>query len=84
MPLNKNSRRKRKLKPVLLLKQKGACYWCGENMTVETVQPLSRRAATFEHITPTSLGGTDHQSNLVMACFACNQAHRPGLTVSAN
>lgn len=28
---------------------------------------------TIDHIVPLTLGGTNHLSNLVLACYACNQ-----------
>jgi len=31
-----------------------------------------KRVATAEHVIPLSKGGTDHLTNLVMACSACN------------
>ena len=37
------------------------CYWCGDPY-----------ANTRDHLTPTSRGGSDDTSNIVLACHSCN------------
>lgn len=56
-------------------RQKGLCYFCLSptflNMN-EKGELSNKRFATADHVIPSSKGGTDHLSNLVMACQACN------------
>jgi len=42
------------------------CAYCGK-----TLDPTSR-AGHIDHLVPTSLGGSDHISNRVLACGVCN------------
>ena len=56
--------RRKMLRQMLWGQQKGCCHYCGKY--------VSKRDATLEHVVPQSQGGTDDLSNLVMACFACN------------
>ena len=35
--------------------------------------PLTKRAATLDHVHPLARGGTNDQRNLVACCHACNQ-----------
>lgn len=42
------------------------CFYCKE--------PLTKRKSTLDHLTPSSRGGTNELSNLVIACALCNQA----------
>lgn len=48
----------------------GCCYYCG--LTVEQKEPPYPRAATLDHLKPIARGGTSRMSNLVLACFRCN------------
>ena len=41
------------------------CYWCEK--------PLTEVTACKDHLQPISRGGTDQISNVVPACFPCNQ-----------
>lgn len=50
--------------------QYGKCYYCG--LTVEQREPPHPRAATLDHLLPLSKGGKSAMSNLVLACFRCN------------
>jgi hypothetical protein len=47
------------------------CHWCG----CDTVLTPEQRAdqATIDHVIPEGKGGTNDESNVVSACFACNQ-----------
>lgn len=47
----------------LLIKQKGKCYWCGE----ELLSP------ELDHIIPKSWGGLLIENNAVLSCRSCNQ-----------
>jgi hypothetical protein len=49
---------------VKLLNQSNRCCWCGATLTLAT--------ATFEHRVPLSLGGTNDENNLALACAKCN------------
>jgi len=49
--------------------QRWRCCWCLCEMRGEQG---FKNSATIEHITPRSQGGTDHISNLAVACGRCN------------
>ena len=49
--------------------QRWRCCWCLCEMRGEQG---FKNSATIEHITPRSQGGTDHISNLAIACNRCN------------
>ena len=49
--------------------QRWRCCWCLCEMRGEQGY---KNSATIEHITPRSCGGTDHISNLAIACNRCN------------
>jgi len=49
-----------------LWNQRPVCAYCRRN--------LRRRTATVDHLVPRSAGGTDDDSNLVLACATCNLA----------
>lgn len=51
--------------------QNWRCCWCGVRCVAESNK---HNSATIEHVTPKSQGGTDHWSNLAMACNRCNHA----------
>ena len=44
----------------------GRCYYCGLG--------LSFRTMTVDHYIPRSAGGSDRLTNLVPACYACNNS----------
>lgn len=48
-----------------LLNQRGTCRHCGCRLTMAT--------ATWEHMVPLSVGGTNDESNLDLACRKCNE-----------
>jgi 5-methylcytosine-specific restriction endonuclease McrA len=58
----------------LWIAQDGKCHYCG----VDTIQRkddeiiYSPEVSTLDHIISQTDGGTDHLSNLVMACYGCN------------
>ena len=47
--------------------QNWRCCYCGVRMAAS-----GRRHATFEHITPRALGGSNRISNLAISCHDCN------------
>jgi 5-methylcytosine-specific restriction endonuclease McrA len=49
----------------LYAQQKGKCHYCGN--------PVPYHRITFDHIVRRRHGGTNHISNLVLACQPCNQ-----------
>jgi 5-methylcytosine-specific restriction endonuclease McrA len=55
--------------------QGGLCFYCKNPCFMgeaDQGQLSKKRMATAEHAIPSSKGGTDHLSNIVMACAACN------------
>lgn len=58
----------RKAKTRLLEKQESSCCWCGHYMSIEQ--------ATWEHIIPRGLGGSDEIGNLALAHAQCNHERR--------
>lgn len=48
-----------------LLAESPVCWYCG--------WPLSSGRATLDHLRPRSRGGSDDESNLVLACWPCNR-----------
>ena len=54
------------------------CHYCGRKNLVEEMPMDAPKAqlvglATIDHVKPRSKGGNDEYSNLVVACFPCNQ-----------
>lgn len=45
-----------------------ACYYCGFPAPIVRLE--------VDHVVPRALGGTDHGSNLIAACSACNSGKR--------
>lgn len=62
---------RRKLRIKLSEAQNHRCAYCTETMSLDYMQPTS---ATLEHVVPSSHGGSNHESNLVVACYSCNHA----------
>lgn len=53
----------------------GRCTWCGRPVQrVRVHRGLPTDAATLDHLTPRAHGGPLSPDNLVLACFACNNA----------
>lgn len=79
--LNRPARDRRALRRKLFKKQRGLCHWCGTEMSMEKVASGKRQRpdyATFEHVQPKSLGGSDSRSNIVLAHAKCNHARGNG------
>ncbi len=53
--------------------QNWRCCYCRLPVVFYFGQSTEQNAATFEHVTPKSKGGTDDYFNLVIACWLCNQ-----------
>lgn len=65
----------RRRKVEILWKRDGRCVFCNISTSLEKRETGSgRNMATIDHILPQSMGGTDHLSNMVIACKACNSA----------
>jgi 5-methylcytosine-specific restriction endonuclease McrA len=56
---------KRNKRPHLIAKYGMQCFWCGCELTRETL--------TIDHYIPLSKGGNNKIRNLRLACFSCNQ-----------
>lgn len=61
--------------------QNGLCCWCLEPMEIKMMTPeeWKRRSdfpmlATWEHLIPKALGGTDSRLNRVLAHQVCNKS----------
>ena len=59
-------------------RQAGTCALCGQLMMrnrfdAPHARVWAKRRATFDHIIPTSKGGTDHAYNLQLAHARCNK-----------
>ncbi len=57
----------------------GTCFYCGVALTPPDPRPGARPRhdqRTVDHRVPRARGGSDALSNLVFACFACNQRKR--------
>lgn len=65
------------------------CYYCGKAPLVEEVPIRASKAqlrllATLDHVVPKSKGGAEFdESNLVVACFPCNQRKADGIILGS-
>jgi 5-methylcytosine-specific restriction endonuclease McrA len=55
----------------LYVEQNGLCYYCKKSCELKA--KVAHDQFTIEHVTPRCLGGTFALSNLIGACYACNQ-----------
>ena len=59
--------KQKRAKKANLIREFGSrCWWC------ECC--LSRKKLTLDHLKPKSLGGSDSEENLRLACFSCNNS----------
>lgn len=66
MPARFRSKDEKKRKKALLYeRQKGRCFYCSNDFTILQL--------TFDHVQRKRDGGSNHISNLVLACLFCNQ-----------
>ncbi len=49
----------------IFIRDGGKCQYCGKKLT--------RNTFTYDHVKPSSLGGTTDWTNIVVACMPCNQ-----------
>jgi predicted phage-related endonuclease len=49
---------------IRLLQNQPRCRWCGAQLTLRT--------ASFEHVIPLAVGGTNEYQNIDLACIPCN------------
>ena len=66
--------KRKKLGRELRRKFNAKCHWCGRSVKVKKTAPSDPLRATIDHFIPRSQGGPNAKSNLVLACFQCNQA----------
>lgn len=59
----------------IFIRDHGKCQYCAKNVSV--------KAATFDHVLPKSQGGKTSWTNIVIACFGCNQKKRNRTPVQA-
>ena len=72
-----NTPERRRLRDRLFSEQHGKCFYCTRKMSTRPWHLIPGRvasfAATFDHIIPTSLGGSvSLYHNTVLACNQCN------------
>lgn len=76
MTAHLGTRKRKRLKNMLLERDGPWCTWCCRYMLDEPILPDEYVAShmTLEHLIPRSKGGTDDPSNLALSCFMCNNA----------
>lgn len=52
----------------------GSCFYCKSSPASE----VGETSLTIDHVEPTSIGGSNHLPNLVVACSKCNAAKGSG------
>lgn len=56
-------------------RDQGTCVWCGRRPHLNRCTPKGCELCfEVDHVRHVSNGGTDHHTNLVVACRACNQS----------
>lgn len=70
------ARRLRTLRQRAIYKQKGACYWCSEPMSIGAPDSDPKQA-TGDHLIPLHAGGQTVPGNIVAACRKCNNERHP-------
>lgn len=65
---------------VLYHLQNGKCCYCNRDTVLKErgCAKHNKNHASLEHVVDQSKGGTDHMSNLKMACVSCNSSNRKG------
>lgn len=64
------AKRRRALKERLMWEQKTLCHWCRQ--PIQTKRPRDSDFATIEHLTRQRHRTTNAQTNIVLACWVCN------------
>ena len=54
-------------------KQRGKCYICGREMTLDAKKKNQLELATTDHIIPLALGGSTGAGNTALCCHRCNE-----------
>lgn len=54
----------------LLARDGDSCVYCGSALVLDAED--ATRGWSVDHLTPVSRGGSDHLSNLALACRSCN------------
>ena len=65
----RSAHERHKMKQQLAEAQNHRCCYCHERFSDDQTSPYY---ATWEHVIPRSHGGTSDLSNLVVACYTCN------------
>ena len=66
--------------------QGGLCHWCKQSMTLDSARRMTPSGkmknvatfATFDHVQRRRDGGRWSKSNIVLACYSCNQLREKG------
>lgn len=69
--MNKRHARLKRVRERLFAAQEGRCFYCKRPCILDGPNNW-RVTATLDHVVPKSRGGTNEQSNFVMACRGCN------------
>lgn len=72
-----SSKQKRSIREKLKSRDGSQCWRCKREL--DFTNPLSLLYATIDHRQPRALGGTNHLTNLSLACYECNNAMGMGL-----
>ena len=67
------SSKKRRLKRKLWEQQSGLCFYCRKAVLHPDYGLHLDNSATVDHVIPRFRGGSNHSSNLILACRRCNQ-----------
>ena len=76
--LDLKCKQRKKVRRELWHKQDGQCFWCKCDLVPPPEGRLPKNAATIDHVVPLSRHRlrvvANAPSNLVLACWGCNQA----------
>jgi thymidylate synthase (FAD) len=74
MSIKRSPKRRKALLDKLYGNQNGKCYWCRVALCTETRDndKIKDNTATFDHKVPKASGGSEKESNIVLACYKCN------------
>jgi len=75
VPRKKASSRKQQNLLDRLLQKRSLCHWCKKPVfrAESGITHLEHNTATVDHIVNRAEGGADSWSNVVLACYECNQ-----------
>jgi 5-methylcytosine-specific restriction endonuclease McrA len=69
----RNNKRLVRARETYYIAQQGKCWLCGQPMRMDVDLGRHPLAASWDHITPRSKGGTRGQDNLMLAHRRCNR-----------